>query len=90
MLFARRATKDATLAALTELDGLLRSSWTHAVFAELERYEHASDPRSYDPHFLWREYETSAAAVNATLSTIGHAPADDDGSAEGFVPEEIR
>jgi hypothetical protein len=90
MLFSRRATKDAALAALSQLDEILRSPFTHALAAELERYEKAADPRNYDPRFLWHEYETSAATVNATLSTIGHAPAADDGSAEGFVPEEIR
>jgi superfamily II DNA or RNA helicase len=90
MFFSRRATKEAALSALAQLDEILAAQSTQELMAELQRRERATDPEAYDPNEQWCEYGANAAAVNAVLSTIGEEPSDDDGAAQGFVPDEVR
>ena len=91
MFFSRRATKDAALYALAQLDAILAAQSTQELMAELQCRERATDPGSYDPNELWREYGANAAAVNAVLSTVGEdrRPTTTE-AAQGFVPEELR
>lgn len=88
MFFARSSTRTAVRAALAQLAETLAS--TQAVSTEVQRFERATDPRTYDPTWLWQSYGRDAASVNATLTTVGAGPGTEDGAAEGFVPDEIR
>ncbi|MGW9307771.1 DEAD/DEAH box helicase [Saccharomonospora azurea] len=91
MFFKGRAKKRAALVALAQLDALLTSPQTLALWQTVEGQERAVDPRSYSSAYLWQEYANDAASFNALLSTLtGHGDADANEAAQGYLPEELR
>lgn len=90
MFASGRATKQAALRALAQLDALLADASFRSLADDVAQRERAADPRSYDPVQLWEGYRTDAASVNALLSTVADAAGDDEEAVRGFIPEELR
>ncbi|KMS92200.1 DEAD/DEAH box helicase [Prauserella rugosa] len=92
MRFKRRAKKQPALAALAQLDALLRAPETAHLVQSLDWYERAIVPEAYTADRLWPDYASDAAGFNALLSTLGGHGEDPDTSesAQGFLPSELR
>ncbi|MEV6902367.1 SNF2-related protein [Amycolatopsis sp. NPDC051372] len=91
MTFAGRQKKEATRAALAQLQAIMADPAVVALRHTVYSAEQATEPRNYQPEQLWRDYEIDAAAFNALLSTVGGAgQVDDREAAEGFIGPELR
>lgn len=89
MWFSGRDKKQAALLALSRLETIDKHPRTGWLAGEITRHEQAVALTGYTDEQLWREYADDAAAVNATLSTVGGVEVEVE-AAQGFIPEELR
>jgi SNF2 family DNA or RNA helicase len=88
MMVARRRRRSGTIAAVLELDGVLRSSKSTELVSRLTGTRRAIAEPVPDWTSLWADYAKRAAQYNGLLIEVGQIASDLD-AAQGFVPDEI-
>ena len=91
MFFSGSRKRDTARQALAELESILADPRVPKLHHQVRDAEIASDPNTYQPNQLWQDYLRDAASVNAVLSTVsGSRGPDEEETAAGFIPEELR
>ena len=91
MFFSGSGRRDTARQALAELESILADPRVIELHHRVRDGETAGDPSGYRPNQLWQDYLRDAASVNAVLSTVtGSLGPDEEETAAGFLPEELR
>jgi hypothetical protein len=91
MFFSGSLKRDTARRALAELESILADPRVVELHHRMREGELAGDPNTYRPNQLWQDYRRDAASVNAVLSTVsGSLGPDEEETAAGFIPEELR
>ena len=91
MFFSGSHKRDTAREALAELESILADQRVVELHHRLRDAEINGDPNTYQPDQLWQDYLQDAASVNTVLSTLsGSLGPDEEETAAGFVPEELR
>jgi superfamily II DNA or RNA helicase len=90
MLFSRSRKRNAACQALAELEAILADPRVIELHHRIRDGQTAGDPSTYSPNQLWQHYLRNAASVNAVLSTVSGSGPDEEETAAGFLPEELR
>ncbi len=91
MFFSDSRKRDSAHQALAQLESILADPRVPKLYHQVRDAEIATDPNTYQPNQLWQHYLRDAASVNAVLSTVsGSRGPDEEETAAGFIPEELR
>ena len=91
MFFSNSRKRDSAHQALAQLESILADPRVPKLYHQVRDAEIATDPNTYQPNQLWQHYLGDAASVNAVLSTVsGSRGPDEEETAAGFIPEELR